>query len=301
MSACAIQSSPEIAIKTSSYGLNATETSREVSFCGHAILGKETFVVENAMLAPRFYDNPLVANNPHIRFYAGHPLCTETGSHVGTLCVIDTKPRKFTPEHTEVLQDLAALVETELERGQLSETRRNLLLQKDDLTRKAMTDELTRTWNCGAIGELLELQLAQVRRGAQLCLAMIDVDHFKRINDTHGHQTGDEVLVEMATRMRRSAREVDVLGRYGGEEFLMILSDCNLNVAMTVVERIRNDIASSPIATRAGPLAVTISIGIVACDTAHADVKSLIRAADELLYRAKKNGRNRVECQPVFP
>jgi diguanylate cyclase (GGDEF)-like protein len=283
----------------STHGLAATETSREASFCGHAILGKNAFVIENALLDSRFADNPLVTNEPHIRAYAGHPLCSETGSRIGTLCVIDAKPRTFTSEQLEVLQDLAALVETELERSQLSETRRDLLQQKDDLTRKAMTDTLTRTWNRGAIEELLALQLAKARRGTQLCITMIDVDQFKRVNDNYGHQAGDEVLVEVAARMRRAAREVDILGRYGGEEFLMILTDCDLDNAKTVAERTRSEVATKPIVTAAGSLSVTISVGIAAYDSAHSDATSLIKAADAFLYLAKRNGRNRVECQTV--
>jgi len=112
------------------HGLDATETPREVSFCGHAILGDNTFVVENAAQDPRFSDNPVVTGDPNVRFYAGHPLHSQDGSRVGTLCVIDRTPRKLTLEQMEVLRDLAALVETELQRGQLSETQRDLIRKR---------------------------------------------------------------------------------------------------------------------------------------------------------------------------
>jgi len=100
----------------STQGLNITETPRDVSFCGHAILGEHTLVVENAAEDPRFSDNPLVTGDPNIRFYAGHPLRTADGSQVGTLCVIDQVPRKLTNDQLKTLRDLAAMAEAELQR-----------------------------------------------------------------------------------------------------------------------------------------------------------------------------------------
>lgn len=279
----------------SAQGLGVAETPREISFCGHAILGEETFVVENAVHDPRFADNPLVTSDPYIRFYAGHPLHTVDGSRVGTLCVIDRSPRKFTPEQAEVLRDLAALVETELQRGQLSATQRELMRERDELKRKASIDVLTRVWNRGAILELLAAELARAKRGAPACVAMIDADHFKQVNDTLGHQTGDLVLAEIAARIRRAVREFDVVGRYGGEEFIAVLSNCDLAAAKAVCERIRGFVADERIATPAGPLNATVSIGLAAYDARQDSPERLVDVADAALYRAKKNGRNRVE------
>jgi diguanylate cyclase (GGDEF)-like protein len=281
----------------SAQGLDVTETPREISFCGHAILGEETFVVEDAARDQRFLDNPLVTGDPNIRFYAGHPLHTADGSRVGTLCVIDRNPRKFTPEQLEVLRDLAALVETELQRGQLSETQRELVRERDELKRKASIDGLTRLWNRSAIMELLGAELARAKRGTPLCVAMIDADHFKKVNDAHGHQAGDAVLVELAARIRRAAREFDAVGRYGGEEFIAVLSNCNLQAAKTVCERILAYMANEQIATPAGPLTVTVSIGLAAFDPERDDLERVVGAADQGLYRAKANGRNRVEIE----
>jgi diguanylate cyclase (GGDEF)-like protein len=281
----------------SAQGLDATETPREISFCGHAILGEDTFVVENAMDDPRFSDNPLVTSDPNIRFYAGHPLKTEDGSRVGTLCVIDRTPRKFTSEQLEVLRDLAALVETELQRGQLSQTQRDLIRERDELERKSSIDGLTRMWNRSTIMKLLGAELARARRGTPVCVAMIDADHFKNVNDTHGHQAGDTVLVALATRIRGALREYDAVGRYGGEEFIAVLSNCRLEAAQVVCERIRRIVGDEPIATQAGPLEVTVSIGLVAFNAERADLEGIIGAADAALYRAKNNGRNRVEIE----
>ncbi len=276
----------------SAHGIDATETSREISFCGHAILGDETLVVENAACDPRFSDNPLVTSEPHIRFYAGHPLHTADGSRAGTLCVIDRHPRKFTPEQLDVLRDLASLVETEVQRGQLSATQCELIRERDELKRRTMIDGLTRLWNRAAIMELLSKELARVKRGTPMCVAMIDVNHFKIVNDTYGHQVGDAVLVELAARIRRGGgREYDVVGRYGGEEFIAVLNGCDLDTAKMICERIRSFVASEPIATSAGPITVTISIGLAACDAGH-DLERIIGAADAALYCAKANNRN---------
>jgi diguanylate cyclase (GGDEF)-like protein len=280
-------------------GLDATETPREVSFCGHAILGEETFVVENAIDDPRFADNPLVAGDPNIRFYAAHPLHSGDGSRVGTLCVIDRKPRQFTPDQLEVLRDLAALVETELQRGQLSEAQRGLTRERDELKRKASIDGLTRMWNRSAVMELLGAELARAKRGTPMCVAMIDADHFKKVNDTYGHLAGDAVLVELAKRIRAVLREYDAVGRYGGEEFIAVLTNCKLDVAWSVCERIRKRVAGEFIATPAGPLNVTVSIGLAAYDAELANPKSIVGAADSMLYRAKANGRNRVEIKGI--
>ena len=123
-------------------------------------------------------------------------------------------------------------------------------------------------------------------------VGLIDIDRFKRINDSLGHPAGDEVLVELGRRWRRTLRRYDKLGRYGGEEFLVVAPGCSGNSSPW--ERLREAAASKPVATSEGPLEVTVSIGTAEC---RGDVASdrLIAAADEALYRAKEAGRNRVE------
>lgn len=281
----------------SEQGLGVSETPREYAFCGHAILGESTFVVEDAARDPRFADNPLVTGDPSIRFYAGHPLHAEDGSRVGTLCVIDRQPRQFGAEQSALLRDLAALAESELQRGQMGETQRNLLLEREEWRRKASIDGLTRLWNRAAIMELIGAELARARRGAPMCVAMVDADHFKSINDTHGHLVGDVVLVELAARIRRAVREFDVVGRYGGEEFIAVLSNCGQEAAEAVCERIRGFVADEPVATPAGPIRVTVSIGLACCHTGQGELEQVVGAADTALYLAKGQGRNRVEIE----
>jgi diguanylate cyclase (GGDEF)-like protein len=279
----------------SAHGLAAPETSREISFCGHAIHSDDTFVVANALDDPRFADNPLVTGDPKIRFYAGHPLHTADGSRAGTLCIIDQRPRQLTAVQLQALRDLAAIAESELQRGQLSAVQAQLLLEMDDLKRRASIDGLTRLWNRSAIMDILAAELGRAKRGAPLCVAMIDADYFKKVNDLYGHPAGDAVLVELAARIRCGAREYDAVGRYGGEEFIAVLTNCERAAALAVCERIRARIEAEPIPTPAGELKVTVSIGLATYDDQHADKDSLVATADAALYRAKHKGRNRVE------
>jgi diguanylate cyclase (GGDEF)-like protein len=125
---------------------------------------------------------------------------------------------------------------------------------------------------------------------------MADIDHFKRINDTHGHLTGDEVLCEVARRMQKSLRRYDTIGRFGGEEFLLILPECSLEEGVKLAERICRLVCSEPVKAKNKPIDVSISLGVaVANRLAPADLEALLGLADAALYRAKEAGRNRVE------
>jgi diguanylate cyclase (GGDEF)-like protein len=123
---------------------------------------------------------------------------------------------------------------------------------------------------------------------------MLDIDHFKRVNDTHGHHVGDQVIQAVAARLAGCNRTTDVLGRYGGEEFALILPNTSSEGAAVLTERLRAAIADRPIDTDAGPLTVTVSIGVAQYTAEHTDVETLLSAADTALYQAKRAGRNRV-------
>src|ERR1700694_671306 len=160
----------------------------------------------------------------------------------------------------------------------------------------AITDALTglhnRRYMENHIGTLVE---QAVVRGNPLAVLVLDIDYFKAINDTHGHDAGDEVLREFALRIRKSIRGIDLACRYGGEEFVVIMPETDLAVATMVAERLRRRIASEPFLIQKGArtVEVTISIGIAALgagDTA----ASVLKRADQALYRAKRDGRNRV-------
>jgi len=279
----------------SAHGIDTKSTSRDISFCGHAIASDGPFIVENALDDERFRGNPLVTDEPQIRAYAGQPILVDNKHRVGTLCVIDVQPRQFTKDDVNNLRDLAAIVESEIQRGVLDEMQSELLTQREELQRKATIDPLTRVWNRGAIMELLERDLARARRGTPISVGMIDADHFKHVNDTYGHPVGDQVLAELAKRIRGGIRDCDDVGRYGGEEFLVLLNNCDARHAHIAGERIRASVAQAPIVSTAGPLDVTVSVGLTTYGPEPTAGDDLVAACDRALYTAKDKGRNRVE------
>jgi diguanylate cyclase (GGDEF)-like protein len=262
----------------SHHGLDAEETSREVAFCGHAILGKDVLVVPDATNDPRFCDNPLVLDDPKIRFYAGAPLRTRTGHNLGTLCVIDTAPKDLDHFQRLMLQDLAAIVIDEME-----------------LRRLASTDPLTSALNRRHFMELAERELRGAKRyGYPVTVALLDVDRFKSINDSFGHSVGDAVLKELTAFCQQQIREHDIFGRYGGEEFVMVLPHADLAAAGTVLERLRARVAGMRLPVGPEGLGFTISIGASQVRPEDDGLRFAIDRADKALYGAKTAGRDRV-------
>lgn len=161
----------------------------------------------------------------------------------------------------------------------------------------AVTDPLTglhnRRYFEGHVGNLAE-QAAE--RGKPLALMILDIDHFKSVNDTFGHDAGDDVLREFAVRIRKSIRGIDLAARFGGEEFVIVMPETDLRVAGIVAERLRHSIAGEPFAIELGArqIGVTISIGIAMLDEKNEPVSAVLKRADQALYRAKHDGRNRV-------
>ncbi len=158
----------------SKQGLGACETSREISFCGHAILASEIMIVNDAAMDERFCDNPLVTDEPHIRFYAGCPINGPYGYRIGTLCIIDRAPREMNEEDCDTLRELAAMVEDELR-----------------LTAQATVDDLTKVANRRGFQNVASHMLDLCRRTYTSAeLLFFDLDGFKAINDTDGHAAG---------------------------------------------------------------------------------------------------------------
>lgn len=160
------------------------------------------------------------------------------------------------------------------------------------------TDTLTGLPNRRSIMELLQREVARTRRhGPPMCVVILDLDHFKKINDSWGHPTGDKVLQEAARVLRESMRQCDTIGRYGGEEFMMVLPDTTSEGAAALLERCRSALATTVIRAENGKaFHISASFGVV-CNQKNmdTDAEALIKMADEALYRAKENGRNRVE------
>ena len=178
-----------------------------------------------------------------------------------------------------------------------------ILALQEELRVKATHDDLTGVFNRGTILGILQRELDQVARsGMPVAIVLADLDDFKQVNDTHGHVMGDAVLRDAAKRLGIPMRPYDALGRYGGEEFLIVLPGCSMTGALQAAERIRAFVAGRPVDTPSGAVSITVSLGVAAVDKGQSpNLDALILAADQALYRAKRAGRNRVEGNITAP
>jgi diguanylate cyclase (GGDEF)-like protein len=253
-------------------GLDVAETPRDVSFCGHAILGSGIFVVENAAEDARFRDNPLVTGEPRIQFYAGFPLTGPKGHTVGTLCLLDQKPRVLAEEDLEALRDIGAMVAGELASLQL-----------------ASTDSLTGISNRRGFELLASQALAMCRRSGQaVSMVMIDMDGFKDINDTFGHEEGDRALIRFSTLLVETFRDSDVVARWGGDEFYALLTGADAQQAQIAVRRL-GDALKRHNAEPGRRYELRFSAGVAEyVPDLHADIMDVMREADALMYERKR-------------
>ncbi len=261
-------------------GLEASETPREISFCGHAIHGSDVMVVPDAERDERFADNPLVTHDPSIRFYAGYPLSAPDGRKIGTVCIIDREPRQLDDDDVGVLRDLGQMVEREFAALEL-----------------ATMDGLTALSNRRGFEMIAQKALAMCQQHERAAtLLFFDLDRFKAINDEHGHAAGDEALVEMGELLRTCFRKSDVIARLGGDEFCVLLTGASgaalKRPLMHFDERVR---AHSARTERSW--ALEYSVGLVSFDPSrHAGLADLLRDADRLMYENKRERRSARVC-----
>jgi diguanylate cyclase (GGDEF)-like protein len=267
----------------SQLGLDVQETPRHQSFCSYTMAENGAMVVSDAAIDSRFAENELVTGDPNIRFYVGIPLKARDGTPLGALCGIDRQPREITKREIEILQDLANLTMDQLELRMVA-------------TLDGLTGAMRRTAFMAAAYREMELA---VRSDRPLACLMLDADHFKVINDTHGHGVGDEILRAVVDVCKSNLRSSDFIGRVGGEEFCVILPGTDLTGALEAAERLRAEIASIRIAADGQMVGVTVSIGAVALDASDTSLEDIVGRADTGLYRAKAEGRNRVV--PAWP
>jgi len=262
----------------SAHGMDIREVPYPDFFCGHAIRQRDVFVVPDAAQDPRFANHTLLADSPRVRFYAGAPLTTPQGYALGTLCVVDFIPRQLHPKQLETLRILARQVMCQLE-----------------LNLQAMRDPLTELYNRRQLEEGLHREVLRARRtGAQVGVMAIDVDHFKRVNDTLGHEAGDIALRGIAAELASCVREEDIACRAGGEEFVIILPGTGEAALRSRAEAVRSTIEEARIPAGDGTLKLTVSIGLASFPSYGDSGPAVLRAADVALYKAKAAGRNRV-------
>ncbi len=276
-------------------GLDASEISRTVSFCGHAIHHADTFIVEDASKDPRFADNPLVRGPLQVRFYAGVPLVLPGGEAVGTLCVIDRVPRQLSPRHKTLLEVLARKIVTELELRQRVSALEEEIAHRRDMEVRIMhlatRDPLTGLPNRAALMDRLRQGIKVAERdGHMLAFFFLDLDRFKLINDTLGHPVGDGLLQRVGERLTELLRDSDTIARLGGDEFAVILPkvasvEDAQNVGIKILEVLRE-----PMQIGGHLLRAECSVGL-ALYPDHGDSNELlIRHADLALYEAKRSG-----------
>ena len=256
----------------SAQGTTGDEDPRDVSFCAHAILEPGTMVVEDATRDERFADNPLVVGDPNIRFYAGHPVAAPGGERLGTLCVIDDKPRQAGEFDAEALRELALMVEAEIASLSL-----------------AIGDELTGLSNRRGF-EMLGERLLNAARRLQLPVAVVyaDLDSMKPINDRHGHDAGDRALIETAGLLESTLRDSDLIARLGGDEFCAILVGAEAASAATALGRVEEALARRNAAT-AEPFELSLSLGIAeSLPGEETQLWNLVGVADKQMLAAKQ-------------
>ncbi len=254
-------------------GFDVSETPRTVSFCGHAILGSEAFIVPDALDDERFHDNPLVLGEPHVRFYAGCPL-TVDNRKIGTLCIVDRVPRTLDEDQIEILKDLAKVVEQEIASTLL-----------------AIRDRLTGLENRRGFLALAQqsLQLC-TRQATPVSLLYLDLDDFHCFNQHHGRQAGDDVLTNLADRIKDVCRDSDVVARLGGDEFVVLLINATREQAEIVVDRIKQALSQDNRLTNKG-YPISFSFGITAYQPErHETIVELLADGETLMEEIKKLG-----------
>jgi len=291
-------------------GLAETQTPRVLAVCDHAIRDPHTVMeVRDLSADTRFSAQPPFRHGETpLRFYAGAPLLSPDGQPLGTVCVMDVQPRVLTQVQREALsllarqtQHLLELRRFGLEQRALASERedsarrmrhaqQDLQRRHDDLKHVARHDPLTGLLNRAAMEQLLvdPEAMAKLER-APYALLVLDIDHFKRVNDQYGHLLGDRALRAVGEAITGALRTNDVAIRYGGEEFIVVFPDSTLPAAFEVAERIRMQVAGADL-----PFTVSVSAGLAAGDPQHDRPREVFDRADQALYRAKASGRDRV-------
>ena len=281
----------------SGHGTDVEQIGREPGLCSSAIINNEAYVVNDAKVDPRTLTNSLVAGEFGLRFYAAAPLTTSNNLNLGTICAIDFKAREASEDEIDALKKLAQLVVDEMElriaSRKISKLHKELQVAHKSLQSYASKDALTGILNRGSLDQVLE-QIDSIESAVtESSIAMIDIDDFKKINDTYGHHVGDEIIKGVTARITKVVRKADYFGRYGGEEFQVIMQNADSNSAMALANRIVNVISNNVFVVGELVLAVTVSVGVSVCTELSANTTEELRIlADKALYDAKHGGKN---------
>ncbi|WP_158238550.1 GGDEF domain-containing protein [Pollutimonas subterranea] len=276
-------------------GLGIRETAIDISICQHGLVEHDILVIEDTQADCRTSSNPLVSSgDKDLRFYAGALL--KSGPHVlGTLCVLDYRPRTLTEKQVESLDLLRRQVMRLLETRRLQFTQREAIQELDlmrrDLHSHAYQDHLTGLLNRRAFEKRLELEIESVTSAAlPSMLLMLDLNDFKNVNDTRGHKFGDAILKAAALNLRDATRSADVLARWGGDEFLILLPSTDEHVAQQIAQRLKQALKNLRVAEES----IDLSAGLGIVQVSHfSSVEELMQDVDVAMYTDKRKNKDR--------
>ncbi|ALV04937.1 sensor domain-containing diguanylate cyclase [Roseateles depolymerans] len=268
------------------------------AYCSALLASDErNLVSRNVLQDPRTQAVVRQPGDPRIVAYAGTLLRDEAGRKLGTLCVTDTVERDFDAEQLALLNGLGRQV---MNLVSLRAAKRQLTTALAQMTTLARVDTLTGLLNRRAWQEEAEtLRKLVLRQSGHVSVAALDLDHFKRINDSRGHAAGDAVLSALGKLLAKALRTTDRIGRIGGEEFAVIMPFTTPEAAAARLDALRQRIATHRIIDGDERLAVTVSCGVAGVDAQDAGIDAALRRADQALYDAKHAGRDRVRVAPV--
>jgi diguanylate cyclase (GGDEF)-like protein len=268
----------------------------------------------DATADPRYAGNPLVTDEPNIRFYAGAPLVTLEGHALGALCVIDREPRELSPQREEALSALSRQVMRQLElrrtaallarsneqllarEWELEDYQRRLEAANAQLEADLMTDELTGLRNRRALEQALDAELVRAsRQGTPVSVLLVDIDFFKAFNLAYLRTGGDRALRTVAGLLASGTRPYDVVARYDEDQFAILLPEADDRGAARAAERLRRSVETAP--WKQQPLTVSVGAATAAAET---DAAGLLKAARDALQHAKQSGRNLVRHATRF-
>jgi diguanylate cyclase (GGDEF)-like protein len=277
-------------------GLPVSETSREVSFCGHAILQDETLVIPDTYKNSDYADNPLVLNEPHIRFYAGHPIRLGIVK-LGTLCIIDIRPRRLRPDDIDALKSMALWVENELKLSLYTQAQKDLMAKVGSLQRKSMIDADTGCWNKRGMDELFSREVSRAHDNNEaITLMLINVEIVPKQEGKSANETNKTIIKEVVQRIRMTIRPHDVIAKVDDNKVFVLLTNCNQTIAETLTQRILKNMFIDKFYIKKyksydTSVSPVLTIGVCSNDEADQwSTKALNDTVEKALSYAKQNG-----------
>ncbi len=255
-------------------------------YCETVIRTNKRLHVSNALKDEAWKDNPDIAFN--MISYLGFPIRHSDSTPFGTLCVLDNRERFWDVEEENLIIQFRNMIENHLE---LTSTVEEVHRLNASLERMAYYDHMTNIYNRRYFFEIAESTITLLKRDKKpISIVMIDIDNFKSINDTYGHAMGDEVIKALPQKIIPCIRESDILARFGGEEFILLLANSNRDNALIVSQKIRSIIED----TSVNGIKFTVSLGLSQINLDDVSLRDVIKKADEGLYQAKNSGKNKV-------